>query len=57
MVGAAGYVDKTGESSENVVAICDVDLNQLDKASQKFPKARRFQDYRKMLEQVKEIEA
>lgn len=57
MLGAAGYDEKTGQSTENVVAICDVDLERLAKAAEKFPKAQRFQDYRKMLEAVKEIEA
>lgn len=57
MMGAAGWDEKSGTSTENVVALCDVDRNQLEKAAQKFPRARLFQDYRRMLETVKEIEA
>jgi predicted dehydrogenase len=35
----------------NVVAICDVDAAHLDKAAATFPKARRYQDFRKALDQ------
>ena len=34
----------------NISAICDVDWNQASKAFDFFPKAKRFKDYRKMLE-------
>ncbi len=57
MYGAAGYDAKTGTSTENVVALCDVDEIRLRKAAEKFPKAQLFRDYRKMLETVKEIDA
>jgi predicted dehydrogenase len=35
---------------ENIVALCDVDEWQAGKAFDQFPKARRFQDYRKMFD-------
>jgi predicted dehydrogenase len=35
----------------DVVAVCDVDAGHLDKAAATFPKARRFQDFRKTLDQ------
>jgi predicted dehydrogenase len=57
MYGAAGFNEKQGTSTENVVAICDVDLGRARKAQEKFPKARLFQDYRRMLDEVREIEA
>lgn len=39
-----------------VVALCDVDDRHLDRVGQQFPKARRYNDWRKLLEQ-KDIEA
>jgi predicted dehydrogenase len=40
-----------------IVAICDVDANNLAKAAAKFPNAKQYRDFRKMLDEVKEIEA
>jgi predicted dehydrogenase len=51
----AGHVD--GLKGENLVALCDVDESRLDKQAAKFPKARKFVDFRKMLEEVKDIDA
>lgn len=37
----------------DMVAICDVDVNQLNRAGEKrFPKAKRYTDFRKMLEEM-----
>ena len=56
--GGKGASDLEGLSKENeVVALCDVDENNLKKAAQKFPNAKLFRDFRKMLDEVKEIEA
>ncbi|MBN1123373.1 MAG: Gfo/Idh/MocA family oxidoreductase [Sedimentisphaerales bacterium] len=43
-------------SSENVVALCDVDEEHLAEASQKFPGAKTYVDWRKCLEQ-KDLDA
>ena len=43
-------------SSENVVALCDVDENHLAFAAQKFPKAKTYVDWRRCLDQ-KDINA
>lgn len=43
-------------SSENVVALCDVDENHIASAAKKFPKAKTYVDWRKCLEQ-KDIDA
>ena len=43
-------------SHENVVAICDVNEKHLDAAGQKFPRALKYADWRKCLEQ-KDIDA
>ncbi|MHC4604886.1 MAG: Gfo/Idh/MocA family protein, partial [Planctomycetota bacterium] len=43
-------------SSENVVALCDVDENKMAQAAKKFPKAKHYVDWRKCLEQ-KDLDA
>lgn len=35
-----------------IVALCDIDEERLDKASSRFPRAKTFVDYRKMLDEV-----
>jgi len=39
-----------GVAGENIVALCDVDKNYLDRAAEKFPKARCYADYREMFD-------
>ena len=46
---AAGNI--AGVQGENIVAICDVDANNLAKAALQFPKARQHRDFRRLLEQ------
>ena len=41
---------------QNIVALCDVDEQRLAKAAERFPKAKRYTDWRQMLEQA-DIEA
>ncbi|MCP4342256.1 MAG: Gfo/Idh/MocA family oxidoreductase, partial [Desulfobulbaceae bacterium] len=41
---------------ENIVALCDVDANNLARAGRSFPKAKKYKDWRKCLEQ-KDIDA
>jgi len=58
-------VDGKGQSDSNdanahgvMVAICDVDDKRLDAAAQRFPKAKKFNDFRKMLDEMgKSIDA
>ncbi|MDB6121876.1 MAG: putative dehydrogenase [Pedosphaera sp.] len=45
-----------GVSSQNIVAVCDIDDNYLAAASQRFPDAKTYNDFRKLLEQ-KDVEA
>lgn len=56
-VGGQGASDLANMESENIVALCDVDKNQGAGTFRKHPKARQYTDYRKMLEEVKEIDA
>src|SRR3954470_2327142 len=53
VIGTAGRAaeDIKGVQSENIVAICDIDSNFLDAAQKKFPAAKRYTDFRKLLEQ------
>ena len=51
---AAGDIE--GVKGENIVALCDVDAGHLARAGEKFPGARRYADFRKLLEQ-KDIDA
>ncbi len=43
-------------STENVVALCDIDERQLNEAAAKFPNAKKYTDWRKLLEQ-KDVDA
>jgi len=52
---AAG--DLEGVSSENIVALCDVDGNSLANALKKYPGTRPYRDYRVMLEKERTIDA
>lgn len=47
-----------GNPDENIVALADVDSNYLGSAGERFPKAKKFRDWRKMLDEAnKEIDA
>lgn len=45
------------EPSENVVALCDVNGQNLDHAARLFPKAKTFRDFRKLYEESKDFDA
>ena len=44
-------------TGENIAALCDVDARHLGKAAEKFPKARQFRDFRKMIDEAKDLDA
>ena len=52
-----GATDTDGCAGENIVALCDVDSKRLAERAAKYPKAKLFSDYRKMLEEQKGIDA
>jgi len=59
-VGGKGDSDSNdaGSCGGNIVALCDVDKNTLDSKSKKYPKAKQYRDYRKLLEEMgSEIDA
>jgi predicted dehydrogenase len=57
-VGGKGRSDIVGVSSENIVALCDVDEKQAGETFERFTKAKKYQDFRVMLEkEEKNIDA
>ena len=56
-VGSMGGVNVDHCSSENIVALCDVDDKYAAKTFNKYPNAKKYRDFRKMLEKQKDIEA
>ncbi|MHB8901907.1 MAG: Gfo/Idh/MocA family protein [Thermoguttaceae bacterium] len=51
-VSRRGGANLAGVSTENIVALCDVDAKNLAGASKQFPKAATFRDFRKMFDEV-----
>ena len=49
-VGGRGYPMAMNVSTENIVVLCDVDDRRAAKTFNQFPKARRYHDYRRMLD-------
>src|SRR2546422_753053 len=56
-IGGQGGHDLDQMTSENIVALCDVDWAHAAHTFKKFPKAKQYKDYRNMLEEQKEIDA
>jgi predicted dehydrogenase len=58
IIGVAnqGHYDLSNVTSENIVALCDVDDKYLAAAAQKFPNAKTHNDFRRLLDQ-KDIDA
>ncbi len=57
-IGGQGAANLAGVSNQNIVALCDVDEKRAGGAFDQHPKARRFQDYRRMFDQMeKSIDA
>jgi predicted dehydrogenase len=53
-VAGRGAANLDGVASENIVALCDVDKNNLDKAGKRFPQAKLYGDFRRMLPEVEQ---
>jgi predicted dehydrogenase len=51
--GAANLREMLGE---NIIALCDVDENNLGKAAEKAPRAKKFRDFRKLYNELKDSE-
>ena len=55
--GGRGHGDLMGVAGENIVALCDVDERRAAQAFGKFPKAKKYRDYRRLLDRQKDIDA
>ncbi|MBC8876150.1 MAG: Gfo/Idh/MocA family oxidoreductase [Planctomycetes bacterium] len=51
-VGGRGAADVNGAAHENLVALCDVDEKRAEATFKRYPKARQFKDFRKMLDEI-----
>ncbi len=55
--GGRGSSNADGVSSENIVALCDVNENNLRKTAQRFPQARKEVDFRKLFDRPQDFDA
>ena len=55
--GSRGAANTKGLASENIVALCDVDANNLGAAAAKYPKAKKFVDFRQLFERPGDFDA
>ena len=55
--GGRGFADLQGCATENIVALCDVDEARAAQALAAYPKAKRYHDYRQMLEKQRDLDA
>ncbi|HIQ20233.1 MAG TPA: Gfo/Idh/MocA family oxidoreductase [Planctomycetes bacterium] len=51
-VGGRGAANVNGVAGENIVALCDVDEARAGKTFERYPKAKRYKDFRRMLEEM-----
>ncbi|MCH8923906.1 MAG: Gfo/Idh/MocA family oxidoreductase, partial [Planctomycetes bacterium] len=57
-IGGRGGANVGGVSSQNIIGLCDVDERTGGGSFKRFPKAAKFQDFRKMLDKMeKQIDA
>jgi predicted dehydrogenase len=56
-IGGMGKGNLLACETENIVALCDVDSDYAALVFQKYPEAKRYKDYREMLEKQKDIDA
>ncbi len=56
-IGGMGGSNLKNLDNENIVALCDVDFNYASKTAQLYPNAKRYTDFRVMLEKQKDIDA
>ena len=56
-IGGQGGEDLNEMTTENIVALCDVDADHAAHTFKKFPNAKVYQDFRVMLDQEKSIDA
>ena len=54
--GGRGASNMHAMLGENIVALCDVDADNLGKAAQQAPHAKQFRDFRKLYDELKDSE-
>ena len=58
--GGKGFSDAVNvwnNGASNIAVICDVDWNSSKDLIEKFPNAKKFKDYRKLFDEIKDIDA
>jgi predicted dehydrogenase len=56
-IGGMGHHNLLACAAENIVALCDIDQAYAAKTYKDFPKARKYTDFREMLDKQKDIQA
>jgi hypothetical protein len=56
-IGGMGGADLEDMETENIVALCDVDWDYAASRFQRYPNAKRYRDFREMLDKQKDIDA
>jgi hypothetical protein len=56
-IGGKGADDLRNVESENIIALCDVDERYAERIFHRYPEAKKYKDYREMLDSIKEIDA
>ncbi len=56
-IGGKGKVNLKNMVGQNIVALCDCDYDYADPVFKTYPKAKKYMDFRKMLEKQKDIDA
>ncbi len=51
-IGGRGAADLSGMETENIIGLCDVDWKYAKHIFDKYPKAKRYNDYRKMYDEM-----
>ena len=52
-VGGKGHPNLIGMNTENIVGLCDVDWKYAERCFREFPKARKYWDWRRMFDEMK----
>ena len=55
--GGRGAANLQGVASENIVALCDVHQQAIDRAAMRHPQAAKFTDFRRLYDQAKTFDA
>lgn len=55
--GGRGGGNMNSVATENIVALCDVNQENLSRAAEKFPKARKFVDFRQLYDHANQLDA